>query len=157
MKPTGSNGEIELDPELVQSFEDALDKQKISIHFYSGSWQTLHTAGAFDNPNLDGSLVLTSETIYSLDSLPSLVETLGRACGHSLEARLEEIKIEVELESKESKHQHLCLVAAKMLYFGVGGGVEAFIREAKRHQATCKSTWHSQGGVARTVLEVKFH
>ncbi len=43
--------------------------------------------------------MLTSETIYSLESLPSLVELLGRCTGKAGGV----------------------LVAAKVIYFGVGG------------------------------------
>jgi len=47
----------------------------------------------------------------------------------------------------------LCLVAAKVLYFGVGGGVDAFVRELE-----IQGGWHSLKrtqvmGVGRAVIQ----
>ena len=63
-------------------------------------------------------IVLTSETIYRMDSLPSLTETMRLACCGSQNKLMEEVAIRKKGE---------CLVAAKVLYFGVGGGVSDFV------------------------------
>lgn len=56
----------------------------------------------------------------------------------------------LSLQDKESKGdrepQYLCLVAAKVLYFGVGGGISDFIEAVQNRES-------GQNGVVSTVLE----
>ena len=130
-------GELEVDENLLLKFQHALASHEIELRFFYGGWDSLRLANRAD-------LVLSSETVYSLSSLPSLCRVLHSLCWPT------------------SKDQHdagiapnstLCLVAAKVLYFGVGGGVDAFVRELEM-----QGGWHSQKrtqvmGVGRAVIQ----
>lgn len=129
-------------------------KHGITFDFYSGSWDSLNEAGTFDQCDERKALVLTSETIYSMQSLPNLVNALEQACSGSIESSLQRTNLTDATEGEPRKC--LCLVAAKVLYFGVGGGVDAFKDELKRRRARSKTVWHSERGVSRLVLQVDF-
>ncbi|EST05267.1 hypothetical protein PSEUBRA_005535 [Kalmanozyma brasiliensis GHG001] len=122
--------ELAITDELLAAFSESLASRGIQVKIYSGAWsgfpQSL-VAGKMD-------LILTSETIYSLESLPALVELLGRYAGGQV------------------------LVAAKVIYFGVGGGVESFKQVlAQLHPTARVEPVHSvTKGVGRTVLSVTF-
>lgn len=152
------NGDIELTTEILEEFKASLKALDVRLDFYSGSWDALHEAGAFESSECKGSIVLTSETIYSMDSLPGLVESLERACGKSIEDDLGRATLK-ETGQETLKGPELdvcCLVAAKVLYFGVGGGVNAFKEELTKRNAISKTVWSSDRGVGRVVLEVHF-
>ncbi|KAF8597628.1 hypothetical protein BDV93DRAFT_527303, partial [Ceratobasidium sp. AG-I] len=98
-------GELTLSLALQAAFLASLDEHRIKIRLFSGPWDK------YDVPKVLGStesqyydLVLTSETIYQPLSLPSLVQLLREATGST----------------------GTCLVAAKLVYFGVGGGIKEF-------------------------------
>lgn len=76
------------------------------VKFFAGDWSNLvNLLNPDDNPMLKYDIVLTSETIYSIDSQPKLIELI-------------------------KKHIKPCtgkvFVAAKSHYFGVGGSMDAF-------------------------------
>lgn len=83
-------------------------------------------------------LILASETIYSPSTLPDFVGTL------------------IGLLSLGATGSSRALVAAKKVYFGVGGGVAEFEREVQGRGAVVRTVWDSgeEGGVGRVVLEV---
>jgi hypothetical protein len=68
-----------LTEEIIQGFKDRLRDANIKLSFSYGDWsgfaQTLQ--GAEEEARYD--LVLTAETIYRLDSVPSLIQVLKRA------------------------------------------------------------------------------
>jgi protein-histidine N-methyltransferase len=70
---------LELTDEIIQGFKDRLRDANIKLSFSYGDWsgfaQTLQ--GAEEEARYD--LVLTAETIYRLDSVPSLIQVLKRA------------------------------------------------------------------------------
>lgn len=148
-------GELELTSELVEKFESSLKSRDITLNFYSGSWESLHKVGAFGNHGSTTSIVLTSETIYSMESIPTLVDALSMACSASIESILQETTL-TDQKDRKSTIKDLCLVAAKILYFGVGGGVNALEEELQRRKASSKIVWKSDRGVARVVLQVNF-
>ncbi|KAE8224811.1 hypothetical protein CF319_g2349 [Tilletia indica] len=123
--------ELELTPDLLSTFQsDLLQSHDIHLRFFSGPWSTL-------NPVLSPQpydLVLTSETVYSLSTLPSLVHIL-HACSSS---------------------SALCLVAAKILYFGVGGGVHSFINALVPTGGHAHVVREINVGVGRAVLETSW-
>ncbi|KAF7311503.1 hypothetical protein MKEN_01052600 [Mycena kentingensis (nom. inval.)] len=128
-----SPGELQITPELKAAFIASLEKYKLRLRFFSGPWEELTsqlTSGAlFD-------IVLTSETIYRLDSVPALIALLHAASGE----------------------QTICLVAAKVLYFGVGGGVSEFVGvlESER-KGTARTVWERTLGVGRKILQIEWH
>ncbi|KZV73910.1 hypothetical protein PENSPDRAFT_626633 [Peniophora sp. CONT] len=74
--------------------------------------------------------VLTSETIYREESIPPLLQVL-----------------------RESKAD-TCLVAAKVLYFGVGGGVQEFVKAVEKQDGKVEDVWDQREGVARKIMSV---
>ena len=102
---------------------------KIRLKFFSGSWKSFPVA-PYD-------IVLTSETIYRSESLAPLLTLLKRAAA---------------VKEKE----HICLVAAKILYFGVGGGVEEFTARVKDEGGSVKNVLEVVSGVVRRVMSVRW-
>ncbi|EKV10261.1 Histidine protein methyltransferase 1 [Penicillium digitatum] len=135
--------ELDITPELVQEFKNDLAQRGISVEFVSGAWSSEFVDLVFSSG--DGArktLVLASETIYSPASLAAFSETLFALLRRSNTA------------SARSR----ALVAAKKVYFGVGGGIDEFL--AVLHNV-CASELDVQQklniqseGVGRVVLEV---
>lgn len=149
------NGDIEVTQELKEEFAMTLENRDITLAFYSGSWDYLDEAGAFDQSATQTNVVLTSETIYSTQSLPSLVHALEAASAGSIESSMQKAAL-TDSEEKSKPRRSVCLVAAKVLYFGVGGGVDAFNEQIKRRQGSSRIVWKSERGVSRLVLRVSF-
>ncbi|CDU26300.1 related to HPM1-AdoMet-dependent methyltransferase [Sporisorium scitamineum] len=130
-----TENELAITDELVTAFAESLTSRGIHFNFYSGAWSTFPPA----SQKMD--LILTSETIYSLESLPALVELLRSYA-----------KPQGESEAG------VALVAAKVIYFGVGGGVESLkqVLGQMHPTATVESLHSVTKGVGRTVLSVAF-
>ncbi|GAA5947317.1 hypothetical protein JCM3765_001623 [Sporobolomyces pararoseus] len=132
-------GELDVTPEFLESFETLLELEGIDLEFSEGDWSGMSEkiGGEFD-------IVLTSETVYSLPSLPSLLSLLETAAAGSKEG------------------EHLCLVACKRIYFGVGGGELEFRRRVEERGGQVESVWGEgtgkgkSEGVGRTVLKVEW-
>lgn len=149
------SGELELTEDLLDEFQSSMTTKGINVTFYSGPWEGLALSGALSKQY---DVVLTSETIYSMDSLSALVDVLETACCGSLEGKLDRARLQESHESHTAeKDVGKCLVAAKVLYFGVGGGVLAFEQELHRRRANAATVWKSEQGVSRVVLEVRWH
>jgi len=121
------HGEIILSSELVDEMVADLHARNIEIQFVSGCWSQ-----KFEQlVGTDFDLVLASETIYSMEYLPNFTNLL--------------------LNSLKSGGK--ALVAAKKMYFGVGGGVVEFelMLDARKANYT---TVLDVGQVGRVVLEV---
>lgn len=85
-------------------------------------------------------MVLASETIYSLDTMSSFVATL----------------LALLQKNSDVGVQAVGLIAAKRVYFGVGGGVDEFVRVLEIQGGTAKAVWQSEdAGVGRVILEVE--
>jgi protein-histidine N-methyltransferase len=111
---------------LLAAFAESLATYSITLRFFSGSWEAFEMDGAgYD-------LVLASETIYRLESLRPLARVLRRSC----------------------ERDAACLVAAKVLYFGVGGGVAEFVRVVESMGGTIESAWERNVGVGRRIMRV---
>lgn len=136
--------EIPITPELKSAFLSSLHERKISLRFFSGSWESFDVSTKYD-------IVLTSETIYRTDSLPSLIKLLRAACGS------EEQSIKVP-SSNSGPSSYLCLVAAKVIYFGVGGGVSEFLDavygSGDRRSVKAEPVWESKAGVGRKIIKM---
>ncbi|PKI85257.1 hypothetical protein MVES_000967 [Malassezia vespertilionis] len=113
-------GDIELDNQVLDAFETSLKQRHIHLRFFSGGWSTLDLRV---NGSTKADIVISSETVYSLASLPSLYRIMR------------EISWPTAQDAPHpglSPNTTLCLVAAKVLYFGVGGGIDAFIRKIEQ-------------------------
>lgn len=130
-------GELTLSPSLRSAFLASLDEHRIKIRLFSGPWSgydVQEILGGTGNQSYD--LILTSETIYQPSSLPSLVRLLRETTGTT----------------------GICFVAAKLVYFGVGGGIREFEKALGEGEAIGKmrSVWERREGVGRSILKVEF-
>ncbi|KAM3123007.1 hypothetical protein CJJ07_001799 [Candidozyma auris] len=96
------NDEIQLTKDLADAFINTVKRLNIQLHFVSGSWGPEFVD--IVSP-MCPDLILSSETIYSLDTLPIFIQTLTDLM---------------------LKNQCAALIAAKSYYFGVGGSVKEF-------------------------------
>jgi len=130
----------DIDESQVQSFLSDLAERQLSFDFVSGAWGNEFLGLIEHNPKTDNklkrTLILASETIYSPTSIKPFTDTLItllRRGGSGSKA----------------------YVAAKRVYFGVGGGVDEFVREATSSGALVKETVDIRNeGVGRVILEV---
>ncbi|KAF7305767.1 hypothetical protein HMN09_00730400 [Mycena chlorophos] len=131
-----SPGELPMTSELKEAFSASLELHNIRLRFFSGPWQSLAAhllAAKYD-------IVLTSETIYRVDAVPALIQLLRAASGE----------------------QTICLVAAKVLYFGVGGGVAEFVAALEKEskgwgwKANPRTVWERTTGVGRKILQIEW-
>lgn len=101
-----NNDELILTPSLLAEFVKVLKENDLEILLVHGSWGTtfcdLITSYKPD-------FILTSETIYSLETLPIVLDML--------------------LHFLEKRQSYMALVAAKEYYFGVGGSIIEFMQK----------------------------
>jgi protein-histidine N-methyltransferase len=145
-----SPGELPISPSLVSAFLASLKSQDVKLRFFAGSWETFdltQAAGRYD-------VVLSSETIYRMDSLGPLIDFLEGACGGGKKSS-EATSLP---SSSQTQTEYICLVAAKLVYFGVGGGVAEFKRaaEGENPRGRVETVWERNVGVGRRIMEVKW-
>lgn len=142
---TPLEGDLEITPNLIADLRSDLDARKIHLSGISGTWnQTLSDlARPSDAPQGRADVettVLASETIYSPSSIIPFTEVL--------------LKLLETAEVTGGKAN--ALVAAKQIYFGVGGGVDEFCNVLERFGGRAAKVWGSEGpGVGRVILEVR--
>jgi len=153
-------GELELTPELLSAFLQSLEERRIDLTFFSGSWSDLEarihqTQSAYD-------LVFTSETIYQSASLPSLISLLRSACAHhgatgedTTPAPNRPALLSPGYPTQEPVSR-LCLVAAKVIYFGVGGGIGEFEEAVKGAGGQTETVFERKVGVGRRIMKVNW-
>ncbi len=162
---TSVAGELPISPALVSSFMKSLKEYDIELRFFSGSWETFNlqqTGGKYD-------IVITSETIYRTDSLPSLLDLMWKACTGVEDSELDKltqqqlaINSSEEYPGRKESESSLCVVAAKLVYFGVGGGVVEFERavengtpsDVRRSRGQVETIWRREEGVKRNVMQI---
>ncbi|QRW10405.1 histidine protein methyltransferase [Ceratobasidium sp. AG-Ba] len=121
-------GDLSISLELRAAFLASLKALKIDIRLFSGPWSQFRSriSTPYD-------LVLTSETIYQPASLRSLVQLLRDGSGSGD-----------------------CLVAAKLVYFGVGGGILEFQRTLGEvdFNGRAETVWEHKEGVGRVYVRM---
>ena len=135
-------GDLHITPALIDSFLETLRTLDIHITLVSGSWTPADRFVA-EIPASSGlnTLVLASETIYSPASLGAFTTVI----------------LDIISKSKMSK----AIVAAKRVYFGVGGGVDAFKEICADCNAVAYEVPNSEdyvgggSGVRRCLMEVQ--
>ncbi|KAF7796140.1 hypothetical protein EIP86_007314 [Pleurotus ostreatoroseus] len=160
-------GDLPLPPALLAAFQQSLSDYGIELRFFSGSWQSFDLAAASTTGKYD--TVITSETIYRTDSLGALLDLMWRACTgrEDVEQPLEQLtdeKLNIGIKDQKSPSSYLCLVAAKKVYFGVGGGVAEFIQAVEtglpttraRPKGRAETIWRLDEGVKRSVMRVEW-
>ena len=101
--------ELLLTTNLLQAFMDDLSARKIKINLISGSWGRVFSNLVRQHLTPTRPLlVFSSETIYQPENLPVVAETL------------------LDLYQGDNRTSTKALVAAKDIYFGVGGSVIEF-------------------------------
>ncbi|KAI9722601.1 MAG: hypothetical protein M1812_001532 [Candelaria pacifica] len=135
-----SDDDLEITQELLGYFISDLKQRKISVEAISGAWGEEFVELSLRREAPGRVLVLASETIYSPTSLGAFTETL------------------LELLKGDGGARNTALVAAKRVYFGVGGGVDEFCKLlAELGAKSCEvpsMVGNSGEGVSRVVLEV---
>jgi hypothetical protein len=136
-------GELDIDAELLHAFNNGLEQRDITLSFYSGAWSpafvqlvTSAPSSQSENPN-SSLLILGAETIYSPMALKSFADSL------------------MEFMKLDGNKKTSALVAAKKVYFGVGGSIEDFCDAVRARGGTVEQIREEADGVRRAVIEVK--
>jgi protein-histidine N-methyltransferase len=138
------NGELYLTPEVLAAFTSSLTQTGISITLISGSWTPIPTLLSLipSSPDLN-TFILGSETIYSPASLTAFT--------NAIVALMQRVKT------------GKTVVAAKRVYFGVGGSVDGFRQAcAERGCVAYEMEFEGlggegEGGVRRCLVEVQMY
>ncbi|KAF8056660.1 hypothetical protein FPV67DRAFT_1611377 [Lyophyllum atratum] len=150
-----TTGELPITPLLKSAFLKALAAYRVQLRFFAGAWEAFDVAQAL-GPGEGGvgvggegvgegergeggeegryDVVVTSETIYRTESVPALLGLMRRAGGGA----------------------GTCFVAAKVVYFGVGGGVNEFVGAVQEEGGRVEGCWEGGVGVGRRVLRVRW-
>jgi protein-histidine N-methyltransferase len=125
----------------------------ISFRFFSGFWNSFDPLKIAGPTGYD--IVLTSETIYRTESLPPLLNLMASACTGK-PTSLEGIVSSLSIKESGNPKDYLCLVAAKVLYFGVGGGVSDFVRAVEGRGGRIETVLERTAGVGRKIMRVQW-
>ncbi|CAG8508617.1 hypothetical protein RhiirA5_345317 [Rhizophagus irregularis] len=126
------NGTTEID---VPEYSNLLDQVKKS-RFFMGDWSGLTDIINLNSEQEKYDLILSSETIYNTDSLPKLYNVIK----YSLK-----------------RPSGVALIAAKSIYFGVGGGVLPFRQLIEQDKVFgIKIFYNAEAHVKREILMLTF-
>jgi protein-histidine N-methyltransferase len=143
-------GDLDIDPAYLLNLKDGLCRHNIHISTISGAWgpefvRLVNSEALPTSPSSSylevrqETLILASETIYSPSTISSFVSTL--------------LALLAAAESRGRTAK--ALVAAKKVYFGIGGGVNEFLAVLQEKGGQAKIVWELDGeGVDRVILEV---
>lgn len=132
-------GEMDIDDEVKSGFLADMKERDFNLSFCSGAWSPAFVKVVGESmPSTSGPVtIIGAETIYSPFALKSFAETLMSL-----------------LESMDGKEK-TSLVAAKKVYFGVGGSMEDFCEMVRGKGASVEQIREESDGVRRAVVEVK--
>ncbi len=137
-------GDLEITEDLLYRFQKDLSDRVIHVSGISGAWSDtfcdlLVPFDGLRSQSAVQTLFLASETIYSPSSIRSFTELLMR----SLKG------------AENGGGRATALVAAKRVYFGVGGKVDDFVKVLSDLDGRANVAWESKGsGVGRVILEI---
>ena len=174
-------GDVDLTPSLLDAFRASLAKHSIRLCFSAGSWDTFIPRESPPTENVVGDspydLIITSETIYRMSNVPSLLGVLRMASATSpssipstqnirspgflstLLSRSRSPATPTAVNADETAwtwSKPLVLVAAKVLYFGVGGSVDEFESMAQEQGANIVIVHETKIGVGRKILRLSW-
>ena len=139
------DGELELSPGVIGEFKSFLVSNHITLSFYSGAWSPEFVDLVYSSsfpPSAQSqslqSLVVGAETIYSPFALESFMETLLAMMRREMQT--------------QPQGQVAGIVAAKRLYFGVGGSLDVFVDKMRSLGATVDTLREETEGVRRGVV-----
>jgi len=139
-----TEGELELTTEVKEGFQDFLVSSQISLNFVSGGWSSefvdLLYRPAILAPDLGhfDTMVFGAETIYSPFALTSFSETL--------------LSILHREQAERPQQNASGIVAAKRLYFGVGGSLDDFVDKMRACGVVVDGLREETDGVRRGVV-----
>lgn len=125
---TNDEGEVDITPALIDQFEADLASRNIQVDFVSGAWspqfvQLVAPSSAYD-------MVLASETIYAPETVSTFTDTLLNCMAPEGSA----------------------LIAAKKIYFGVGGGIPEFETQLRLRNVQYSIAVDYTEGVGRAII-----
>ncbi|KAG4439597.1 hypothetical protein IFR05_004945 [Cadophora sp. M221] len=134
-----AEGELDLDEEVIKEFRASLESHHVRLSFFSGAWSPEFVGLVKEDMSSHASrlTIIGAETIYSPAALKSFAETL------------------MSLLENMPDDDRISLVAAKKVYFGVGGSMEDFCEMVRLHSAAVDQIREESDGVRRAVVEVK--
>ena len=134
------NADLYLTPTLLAAFKSHLSSVGITLTLLSGSWSPVpHLLDLIPSDPALNTFILASETIYSPSSLAAFTDAMG--------ALMQRVKT------------GKAVVAAKRVYFGVGGSVDEFRRVcADRGCVAYEMDFEGlEVGVRRCLVEVQMY
>ncbi|KAI6837656.1 hypothetical protein KC332_g5062 [Hortaea werneckii] len=137
-----SHGDLDLSPEILEQFTTDMKDKGIFFNFLSGSWSpALAKCIPASAPDM-GTVILAAETIYSPESTEAFVVLV----------------CELLKRVKMSK----AMLAAKRMYFGVGGSVDGLKAACRDHGAVAYEIENHgvpgmDGGVGRALVEIQLY
>ena len=138
-----TGNDLETTPGLRDNFLARLNSLGVNINAISGGWSIKFQQlllSKIDFATTTSILILASETIYSPDNIEAFI----RVIMSTLQA------------AKTHGRPAIALVAAKRIYFGVGGGIDEFLVTLARLGGYGQLVWQSKdAGVGRAIFEVK--
>lgn len=139
---TSTEGDLVITPALTSAFVNQLQSQGLQLSFISGSWEPPSPfLNLIPSSPAMNTLILASETIYSPTALSTFTAAL---IGLLSRVRLGK-----------------AMIAAKRVYFGVGGSVDAFKVECRELKAVAYEIENhgvdlgESSGVRRCLMEVQ--
>ncbi|KAI9677906.1 MAG: hypothetical protein M1829_002403 [Trizodia sp. TS-e1964] len=179
-------GDLDIEPDTLAQFLENLEELEITIDLLSGAWSEefsglVSTVLAENHRNtLDGELeqlgphisskvlgptlptrhrlILASETIYSPESLPSFTKVVMNALSDQSRTLDSQPSAPEASKTRPSSVSSRALLAAKTMYFGVGGSVAEAMQEFLQLGAIISNVEVPGGlgsqGVSRAVFQV---
>ena len=134
-----AEGDLEIDEDLLQAFLNALESHRITLSFFSGAWSSefVQLVVSEMGSGSAGLTIIGAETIYSPTALKAFADTL------------------VGLLKSMPIGEKSSLIAAKKVYFGVGGSMEDFCDMVRSEGLQVEPIREESDGVRRAVVEVK--
>ena len=156
------------------SLENTLKESGITVDCISGPWSQafldlllpshtppLSTVDAGEPPTQtsvslqENILILASETIYSPSTLPIFTSTVLSILRSTTSPNPANLTNPIDPTAKTSNQPKArALVAAKKIYFGVGGGTDEFGRCVRSMGGRVRRVFESADGVGRVIIEV---
>ena len=137
-------GDLEITRDLLSRFVSDLSLKNIHVSGISGAWNHAFNdlVSPFHHPQqgrATETILLASETIYSPASIRAFCDTLLSVLG----------------QGKALGGTTIAFIAAKRIYFGVGGGVDEFRRILEDLGGEAKTVWETEdAGVGRIIMQV---
>ena len=146
---SSTEGELEITEHVIESFKTFLASAGINVSFVSGGWSaelveliygnSVSLSSGTGGGDVTQTLIMGAETIYSPFALSSFTDTLLSILRREREAG--------------PSRQATAIVAAKRLYFGVGGSLDDFVDKMRNLGAGVSMVREETEGVRRGVVD----